>query len=65
MALIGTAMGENNFGRFCEAVAFGENIAKGETDLGCRATGRPGRGPGGRARGGLIRWLRDLSIDAR
>jgi hypothetical protein len=26
-------MGEKDFGRSCEAVAFGENIAKGETGL--------------------------------
>jgi hypothetical protein len=34
MALIKNDMGEKDFGRFCEAVAFGENIAKGETGLG-------------------------------
>ena len=38
MALIKHAMGENNFARFCEAVAFGENIAKGETGLGAPLT---------------------------
>jgi hypothetical protein len=34
MALIKNAMGEKDSGRFCEAAAFGENIAKGETGLG-------------------------------
>jgi hypothetical protein len=38
MALIKTAMGENDLARFSEAVAFGENIAKGGTDLGAFLT---------------------------
>ena len=38
MALIKNDMGEKDFGRFCEAVAFGENIAKGETGLGAPLT---------------------------
>jgi hypothetical protein len=38
ITLVRTAMGENDFARFSEAVAFGENIAKGETDLGAFLT---------------------------
>jgi hypothetical protein len=32
--LIKNANSEKDFGRFCQAAAFGENIAKGETGLG-------------------------------
>jgi hypothetical protein len=38
MTLIKTALGENDFARFSEAVAVGENIAKGETGLGAFLT---------------------------
>jgi hypothetical protein len=33
-----TVLCENDFARFSEAVAFGENIAKGENDLGAFLT---------------------------
>lgn len=34
MVLIKNANSEKDFGRFCQAAALGENIAKGETGLG-------------------------------